>query len=665
MVRRLLKILGILLAVLALAALIVVWGVLGVNPFEGRQDHLWRLVSNHVDFFVRWPAARVLDEPLVRNVEARPGYELVLRGRELLETLTRDVAREVNPRIPGGLLEVDAAKDFLGREMAFAGVIRSDYQQLRVDNFVLLTRVAWYGRFLSALKRGFVREQVPLRFDVVKGLYLKWRLDPQAAEALNRVRAVRGGAGDQDVVYVARIRDVVMVTDNPEWIEDALRGGPDVLPADPLFETEFIRGHQDETDVELYARGYLVAQLLQTHARQGTPLFFLPSLVPLPAAGDVTVRTSAPSPDTLRVTLSNTPAPGGFEKMKAHERDLYNAEKGDVGLDLSENGIGRFIPRQRTIGAVVLHAKPEELVPLLDGLLPPDEKTLLDDQIRDSSRSRFTSFEKLMRHLTEDLADTHLLVFHRPSYFEGVDWGLHRSQFVDTPPPYEAAISVTLVSRVKDQAVPDKVREKIFENLRHLGMEPAGPHASGEFHKARLLNQTGDLPFVEPAYGAMKGGMRYVVFSSSVEGAEAVYAAADDPRNRLLGHPGIAAAVGRLPRECTFAAVVNGEMLGKAVRDRVWPYADIVLDIPGWKTRLRVDYQRLQNRPPTEEEVESERDRYVSMEYPRIRDRYDLLLRPLDALDAAAVAGSLGVGGEKKIKATAIIQLLPPPESAE
>jgi hypothetical protein len=662
MLRRLLKILAALLAVLAVAALILVWGVLGVNPFEGRQDHLWRLVSNDVDFFVRWPAAGVLDEPAVRNLEQRPGYEAILRLRELIRTVTRDVAQQVNPQIPGGVVEIDIEKDLLGREMALAGVIRNDYQQLRVDHFVAMTRIAWHWRFVSALQRGFVRDRVAIDVEPQRGQYLQLRLDPRAVQALAPFRAQRGGAGDQGVVYVARIRDVLLVTDNRDWIEDALRGGADTLPLDPDFETEFIRGHRSVDDVELYARGYLVAQLLQTHAKPGTPLFFLPSLVPLPVAGDVTVRASATDGRTVELSISNKPQSGGFERMKAHERDLYNAEKGDVGFDLSENGIGRFIPKKGTVAAVVLHAKPEELVPLLDGLLPADEKQLLDDEIRQASGSHFTSLEKLLRHLTQDLADSHLIVLHRPSVFDTADFSTFRSSYAETLPP-EPTLSVSLVSRVKDHAMPDKVREEIFRNLKYLGMEAVGPHESGEFHRAKLVNV--DIDLVEPAYGAMKGGMRYVVFSSSVEAAEAIYAAADSADNRLLGLPGIAAAVARLPGECSFAAVVNGETLGKALRDRVWPFADVALDLPGWKGRLSIDYQKVQNRPPTDEEYESEQERYISIEYPKVKERYERMLRPVDALDAVAIAGSLGVGGEKKVEAKVVVQLLPPPESAE
>jgi hypothetical protein len=136
---RLFKWILIVLLVLAVTALVVVWPVLGVNPFEGRQEHLWSLASNQVDFFIRFPGTRVLEEPLIEGLVDDPDFEALANLKDELRRATAEVAREVNPKIPLGLLEVDLNADFLGREMALAGAWQTDYSRPRLDNFIFMT----------------------------------------------------------------------------------------------------------------------------------------------------------------------------------------------------------------------------------------------------------------------------------------------------------------------------------------------------------------------------------------------------------------------------------------------------------------------------------------------------------------------------------------------
>jgi len=82
--RLLKKLLAWLLGIvvfLAVAGLVFVWVVLGVNPFEGRQDHLWELTSHKVDFFIRFPGTKVLRDPVVDTVAPEPGFEELAKLR--------------------------------------------------------------------------------------------------------------------------------------------------------------------------------------------------------------------------------------------------------------------------------------------------------------------------------------------------------------------------------------------------------------------------------------------------------------------------------------------------------------------------------------------------------------------------------------------------------
>ena len=145
--RRLLKWIFGVVAVLAIVVLIVVWGVLGVSPLEGRVDHLWDLVSHEVHLFIRFPGTRVLEEDLVEGLARREGFYQLANLTEQLTEIAAEIEKEVNPQIPLGLFEVDLKEDLLHKEMALAGRI-TDYRHPRFDYFIALARVPFYGRFV-------------------------------------------------------------------------------------------------------------------------------------------------------------------------------------------------------------------------------------------------------------------------------------------------------------------------------------------------------------------------------------------------------------------------------------------------------------------------------------------------------------------------------------
>jgi len=658
LLRRLFKWVAGLLLLLAVALLIFVWVVLGVNPLEGEVDALHRLTSSEVGFFVRFPASGLLRQPLVERLGREAGFEGIEQLRGELEQVTREIAKQANPQIPFGLFEVDFEKDFVGRDMAFAGTIQNDFANLRLDNFLLLTRVKWYGRFLSALKRQWIRSMIPGAgaIEVEKGLYLKVKLDAATTERLNRFRAQTGAMMNADEVYVARIQDVLLISDNAIWIEHALQGGSATLPADAWFESEFIRSKPEPKGVELYMRTGLSANLLLTHARPGSGamLSYLEKLLPVQITGELTTRAAAVSDDTVRVTLSDVPPKDGFVRMPAHLQKLYHGEKGDLRLAFSENGIGRFIPRERTVAAIVLNARPDELVDLGVSLVPSEEMRLIEDDLK-SGGSRFTSLAQLLRHLSEDLADTHLVIIHRPSVFERASFSTYRDSGAEWTPM--AQLSYSIVSRVKDSVSPDKVRETLFRNLQYIGMESQGVHKpSGKFHLARLVVQTAEMELIEPAYGPMTGQMPYVVFSTSPEAAEAIFRAAEDPAARLIAAEGVAATVAALPDQGTVGCLVDVATLKGALADRVRLYAAFYLDIPGHCRTFLQSFKEKGLPEPSDEAMQAEVERHVSVEYPRLRERYNEALEWMGSLDCLAIGANLGVGAEKKVKAEALLR---------
>ena len=646
-------------AVVALAGLIAVWGVLGVNPFEGKQDQLWQLTSYDVNFFVRFPGSRLLKDRFVRNLEQEAEIGVLGDLRESIETLTAQIARETGGQLPFGQT-VDFERDFVGKEMAIAGKIAGDYHQMRVDNFVVLTRIAGYAKFISALKRGFVRDRIPDadRIQLVKGLYFRIRVDAETQKTLDSFRSVRGGMGPRDELYLARIRDVVIISDNAQWIEDAIAGGTKVLPADAWFESEFIRTSRGGDSVEAFFRMELTGHALQAHSREeGTLTYALEKLVPIPMAGDVTVRLDTRGSSQLRFELSDLPDKKSFPDIKQYLRRIYNTEKADIRAELGIEGIGRFVPKENVVGAMVLRVNPEQLVDVLLSLMPRAYADVFDEEVRKTSKGRWPSLERLLRHLSEDLSDTHLVVFHRPTVFQNAPWDVYEDpwdEVVETP---KGQMAISIVSRMKDTVAPTAVEQKLMQNLTNLGLLSKGINKEFGFRKASPTIREEDLQLFDPAFGALAG--RYFFLSTMWETAEALgRAARGDEGTRLLADERIASMVASLPRSGTMGMILNGPVLYPALYDGVREWATERMGIAEERGRIAEGHRR---RKKSEDEIADLVDReiahYKERQYDKLREDYARLLQPLKAIDGIGLVVSLGVGSENKITAEGVLLL--------
>ena len=262
---------------------------------------------------------------------------------------------------------------------------------------------------------------------------------------------------------------------------------------------------------------------------------------------------------------------------------------------------------------------------------------------------------KLLIQLTADLAETHLLIAHRPKIFRGQRY--ERLEDESDPPLPLADLTYTLVSAVKDSARPDRVREKVFQHLQYIGMKALGTHKSGKFHLADLITSTRDEVLVKPAYGAL-GSRRFFVFSTAVEGAEAVFEAAENPDERLIGREGLDALLSQLPRSASMSLILDGKMVKAALFDRVRLAVESEMDIDQKMTQIRTEFEaknklrKQKGEAPldVEKEVAAWRDGYAYEEYPRLRDDYIKSLGYLNPLDTIVGFAAFGVGSEKKVQ---------------
>ncbi len=656
--KKLLKGILWLVVLLAVAGFLFVWQGLGVNPLEGDAERIWDLVSNQVDFFARFPGTDVLRERVVEGLGEEEGLEWIARAKDTLSDVARDVAREANPQIPLGLFEIDLENDMRGKEVAVAGLIRGDFGAPRLDNFVVLVRIPAYAKFVSALQRDFVRSKVPNgdRISVVKGKYFKIK-DPELVKALAPIRSGRGRE-EPDALWFARIRDVFLLTDEPSWIEDALLGGGETLPADVDFKTEFMPVSVRHGDVELLLRPGLAQSFMQHQGRpdRNALLYYVSRLVPVPVVGNVIVQAT-PREDGIGLRLFNHPVPDGYAKMATRLSlvKLYEREKADLRFDYTENGIGRLLPRKGVALALVVHADAGTIASLFTEALPEADRNNLDGMASQGGGSGgrgYATFEALLAEIGEDLADTHMVVVHRPFAFEKADFS--SPDIPERDPTPQASFS--LVCAVRDSAAPERIVEKISQNLRYLGLKKPEDakqllHPSGKFYVADLQVATGDMTLIHPAYAALTEGGRYFVFTSSIENMEAILAAARDPEARLLAEPGVAASVAKLPADGTLSILARGSSLRELLADRVRNAFVDEKHIPDLE--MDWDAELVEQGIKDEEEryrrVGERTERFKASEYPAFRDEYRRRLVPLSTLDTAVLGLSVGVGPSKMV----------------
>ncbi len=643
--RRILKWVAIVLGVLVVAALLFVVVVLGVNPFEGKVDALWEVVSYEAHFYVHCRGADLLDDPFVKRRLAQAGFEGLSEELEELRRQNRELARQVNPQIPLGLVEVEPLKDFFGKEVALAGTFL-DYREGRLDQFLLVTRVPFYARFVSALRRDFIRSRIPdaREIEPIKGgSYFKLILTPEAAEALRPFRAPpRMGADDalaERTFYFGRIKDTILFTDNPEWIEDAIqRRSGQSLGHSPYFEQTFIRFARRGRAVELYltqeaARSFVSHQF---RTQSNSPLRPLQVAVPPQVVGDVTARLTT-GRDRLSVEVYSTPSniPLAFKNLEPYITRLYESEKADLRFLLGPEGLGQFIPKERTVAAVVFRMPPDLLAELVVKLLPPDTKALFDEEIRANpkSGSKYRSLEDVLKEAGKNLGKEHLIVFHRPSYFEKTDFSLRN----EDDSPFSGQLAASVVLRVLDTVPAERVAVLLGDQLQRLGLSDIVPVPGTPLTTGIWPNLPSDFSLVQPTYGALPGGKKYVVLSTFPEGARAILKAASDPQARLLVDEGAQAAVQRLPAQGNLGVLINGPVLQRHLEDNVREYVEVRLDLPDWGARWRQEVLA-RGGQPTPEVRKRAKQQYIYGTYRDLRLEYLESLEWLGSLRAAAVA---------------------------
>ncbi len=149
-----------------------------------------------------------------------------------------------------------------------------------------------------------------------------------------------------------------------------------------------------------------------------------------------------------------------------------------------------------------------------------------------------------------------------------------------------------------------------------------------------------DFSLVQPTYGPLPAGKKYVVLSSFPEGAQAILKAASDPQARLLADEGAQAAVRRMPAQGDLGVLVNGPVLHQHLEDNVREWVEVRLDKPAWAKRWREE-TLARGEQPTPEARRRAKQQYVYSKYRDLHREYIESLKWLGSLRAVGVAVDL------------------------
>lgn len=461
---RLLKIAGLLLLVLAFIGYFT-FSTLLFSPFEGGlANHVAGIIPRQVDFYLSKAAlerdftafprlaieADLEREDAWRSFRASPEYVELEQALGLGAGLAQ--LEELAGQMPLGM---DPLKVFGGRQVALAGHFRGP--DLAQADWALYGTVNWVGKLGLELLRypGLLRlEQQGLVATPEEG-FVSLR-GPQLARPL----------------YLARIRDVGVVSTSPDLVREALRLAAAQF-ADSLFAKAEYNDHvrhakrgpaRDELEIFLDARAYL--------ANLGTPGGWLdpksteagPSLLGrFIQIGSMNELVGVLG--TGRTVSVDLRSPLSSEVTTPFQRKLYRKRGSDTAE--IENLIARMAPAD-TGFLLYVRGDVGDLARQVVEVLDPHTRGLLEDAFR--ATREYQNLEQVLATVDGMFRDRLLILVRENDY--PPDDSAPPSD--DTPVP-----AVALIAWTHDEARVVRFREVIGENGRNFGLQGVQPGELG------------------------------------------------------------------------------------------------------------------------------------------------------------------------------------------
>jgi hypothetical protein len=506
--QRLKKILKRLLLIGLVIGLIgvVVFTWLCYWPLESKVESIDLLIPRPVEFVLRgeyadlkstgWLQANVFDDPIHPLVEEQveANFGSIQAELERMEEMIKGF-------IPLGLIDVDLEREALHGEALVAGVFCESTRPPELPQWqelLVLKRLNWKARaaFAAFLNHGFIRDNAVHRniaqiSEAKDGIYRV--LLPQVRVRPEQMRGCGGGEimPPDNIVYLARIRDVFAFSNSLPLIEEAVRlseraadSGESIL-ARPDFDIQAKKGSvvaaldleplhgyltrllDDPTSATRVLLRYL--SVLQLNRLNGSLSLEDPTLIR--ASGRVDFRTAGMDQEIMR---------------------MYRMAPVPIGA-----GMADFVPAKDTFMLAALRTDPMHFFQtLVRDVATPAQKQLLEENLREVGA--YKTLEEFFRDLATRLDDRAAFSLGRlSSKFDTVDYADWFNED-DRPMP-----ALAFMIKIREGAKPEEVDEFLRDKVKLLGFGDdlqVKEYAGLTYTRAQMIQKFRDFKLVTPCW---------------------------------------------------------------------------------------------------------------------------------------------------------------------
>jgi hypothetical protein len=504
--RRLLPFLVVVLAVLTLATAGLTW--FAFWPLEGSVERIESLIPATVDFVYKgswqdrllrqWVDENVVERPLVDPLrDAVAGFEA-----EVLPELRR-FEEQINASIPLNVAKFSVEKDLFPAEIVAAGRWCEGWSPERGlptwREVLLMTRVSWKTRFVSALKHEFIRTKIGGGVTIESAGEGVYRLILHSV-AVSSVQQ-RSGCGRGFVMppenewWLFREKDVLAVSNSRELIQEVAAlarsdGAIGSFGDRPGFELATPPGTIAAAADLGPLQDYLVRGL-EVLQRDTPQAGLLERYLTLTALDRMNGSLSFPLLDRAVADASVLYDPAD---LLTGLDDVYRADPRETRAALAS-----LVPADDTFALLLLETPPQHLLRAVhEEFLSESERRLWRDNLRSRTQG-YADVDALLADVASRLGTSAAIAVGRISeVFDGVEYPEWFPGDEPSPMP-----GVAFMVRIKHGADPAEVDEFLATRAHLMGLkvvEERGSHAGISYRRLELEQRTADLELVSPAY---------------------------------------------------------------------------------------------------------------------------------------------------------------------
>ena len=632
-------------------------------PLEGSVDQMASLVPADVDFVYRTSWAGLKDTGwLQENLQRHP---VVPQVGELLREVENQlleveaIERQINSQIPLGVTTFSVEKDLLGSELIASGRFCEgsgpERGAPRWRELLVLTRITWKPKFISALKHEFVREQVGPDVTITDEGDHVFKLVFRAIRPTSLADRSICGPGivipPQNVWYLTRVKDVLAFSNAEALIREVqyLAAG-----------SESSHSYLDRPWITLDAPAGSIAASLDLHPlrnylmkaleRAGPPLTVLTRYLTIPALDRMNGRLGLPTNDMVDVQ--------GEIRYQASQlnpgvRDVYALQPEALGA-----AVANLVPAEDTFGAFLIRTPPLHLIETIyDEILNDGDRRLWNENLRRTGR--YEDIHEFFAEFASRLGDTSGVAVARLSdVYDTMEF----PGFFDPDPaahPDANWPAFALMVRLRQGVRPEELDAYLEERIPVLGGESnveKETYRGLTYRRIRLEVQTADYATVEPAYILAQN---HFIFASNETYFRKILDTMVDPveHKPLSADPTFRETMSRLDEESHLTLFLDLEKLFRVPpvsepeaqpRGFLWDQRSIWLrneraprnEAVRYRKQLLTDYTRENGRPADaaarakiEEQVDRHWDTWLGR-YPEFFEEYRLELDAFTRLRA-------------------------------